>query len=43
MGQQVDATILLSTNHVEKEQEESEDSEDNNIGFDEGSEYYDDE
>ncbi|KAI5435211.1 hypothetical protein KIW84_021865 [Lathyrus oleraceus] len=43
VGQQVDATILLSTNHVEKEQEESGDSEDNNIGFDEGSEYYDDE
>lgn len=43
VGQQVDATILLSTNHVEEEQEEPWEYEDNNIRYDEDSEDYDDE
>ncbi|CAK8530739.1 unnamed protein product [Lathyrus sativus] len=43
VGQQVDAAILLSTNHVEEEEEESGDYEDNNIVSDEDSDDYDDE
>ncbi|CAK8575756.1 unnamed protein product [Lathyrus sativus] len=35
VGQQVDATILLSANHVEEKEEESGDSEDDNIVSDE--------
>ena len=42
-GQQVDATILLSTNPVEEEHEELGEFEDNNIRSDEDNEDYDDE
>lgn len=42
-GQKVYATILLSINHVEEEQEESGESEDNYIRFDEDNEDYNDE
>ncbi|XP_058776694.1 uncharacterized protein LOC131651025 [Vicia villosa] len=42
-GQQVDASILLSTNPMEEEHEELEESGDNNIICDEDNEDYDDE
>ena len=42
-GQQVDATILLTTNPVEEEHEELGESEDNNFRSDEDNENYDDE